>query len=427
MIRLSFAQWPICVPIGVMCLLFVETDGSAAEPPTLTLDAAIESAYRKDPRAAAQQARHRAATARYRETKLGYAPDVLFGAAYTDGFPGSGSNLRLRGMLGSPFFQHYAAGVDASWELSDLLRTYHSVAAARAQTEAESALQRATLRETALGVIDYFERVLTMQAQVALLKEEVLGRQAELAALRARVEAGVAPRTDLLQLAAARQELAADLESARAEEHCARAGLHALTGDARALSFMLAFTLPQDQARPESSKAVAEVQAARALRVQAAALQKQRNLEPVPRLTVGTSAGYANPPPGTAPGYYAGGVALSIPLSAILRERARRDAEAALAESRAAELDARVQALIIRAEELDSAITGLVAAYIAAAQSTHAAQHLLDALLARAAAGTVRQIEVEVVRSLLRRAQTRERGLKIRLDALRARRLYLRS
>jgi len=427
MIRKSFAPWPVCVMTGVACLLFVDTNGSSAEPTLLTLDAAIESAYRKDPRAAAQQARHYAAMARYRETKLGYAPDVLLGAAYTDGFPGSGSNLRLRGMLASPFFQHYAAGVDASWELSDLLRTYHSVAAARAQREAESALQSATLRETALGVIDYFERALSMQAQVALLQEEVLGRQAEVAALRARVEAGIVPRTELLQLVAARQELIADLENARAEEHSARAGLHALTGDARALSFVLAFTLPQEQAQPIASEAVAEVQAARALRVQSAALQKQRSLEAIPRLTVGASAGYANPPPGTAPGYYAAGVALSIPLSALLRERARRDEEAALVESRAAELDARVQALIIRAQELDSAITGLDAAHVAAAQSTRTAQDSLDALLARVAAGTVRQIEVEPVRSLLRRAQTRERTLKIRLDAFRARRHYLKA
>lgn len=420
----SYAQRAFYLTVGWACLLFV-SGGSRAEPPLLTLDAAIEIAYRKDPRAAAQQARQRVATARYHEMKLGYAPDVLIGVAYTDGFPGSGSNLRLRGMLGSPFFQHYAAGVDASWELSDLLRTYQSVAAARAQREAESALQRATLRETALGVIDYFERVLTVQAQVALLQEEVLVRQAEIAALRARVEAGIVPRTELLQLAAARQELEADLESARAEEHSTRAGLHALTSDARALSGVLTLTRSQDQAQPEAGEAIAEIQAARALRVQVTALQKQRSLEAIPRLTVGVSAGYANPPPGAAPGYYAAGVGLSIPLSTILRERAHREAEAALVESRAADLDARVQTLVIRAEELDSAIGGLGAARVAAAQSTLAAQDSLDALLARAAAGTVRQIEVEAVRSMLRRAQTRERTLQIRLDALRARRFYL--
>lgn len=214
-------------------------EGSSSEiaktSPSLGLLEALTLASRKDPRVAVTAARRRAAEARRDEAVVGYAPDVLVGAAYTNGFPGSGSDLQLRGMLGSPFFHQYVAGVDASWNLVELLRTPFAVRSAEAGVDAADATRATAEREVALAVIDLFERILSTGESRDVLAGEARARREQIGALRTRVEAGTVAREQLLQAEAGLSDVEAALAVATAEERSARTALRALIGNERAL------------------------------------------------------------------------------------------------------------------------------------------------------------------------------------------------
>lgn len=364
-------------------------------------------------------AKRRAAEARRDEALVGYAPDVLLGAAYTDGFPGSGSNLQLRGMLGSPFFRHYVAGVDASWNLVELLRTPYAVRAAEAGVDAADASRATAEREVALAVVDVFERILTSGDTREVLEAEAQSRREQMGALRTRVEAGMVAREQLLQGEAGLSDVEAELTTAAAEERSARIALRALIADDRALTATLRIEAPT------GGRELPEIGIARAWRRQAEELSMLRGMEWMPKVMVGGSAGYANPPPGSDPGYYAVGVGLALPLTGTFRERAQREAEAASAEARALEADATLEQLAVRTAEIDGSIAGLEAALPAAARSREAAEQALAAVRARAQAGAVPQVDVEAARAVPRRTEMRERMLRLRLDGLRARRAFL--
>lgn len=395
------------------------TSSSSTTMGTLGLREGIALATRRDPRVAVAQARRRVAEARREEALVGYAPDVLIGAAYTDGFAGSGSNLGLRGMLGSPFFRHYVAGVDASWNLVDLLRTPFAVRATEAGIDATSAEAATAHREVALAVIDLFERVLTAAEMRAVLDAELGARRQQVGALRARVEAGMVAGEQLLQAEAGLADVEAELATARADEHSARTALRALLGDDRALTAELRVEVP---AAPTE---LPEVRMARAWRRQAEGLGTLRHMDWIPRLTVGGSLGYANPLPGTDPGYYAVGAAVVFPLTGAFRDRSRRSAEIASAEVRASEADAVVEQLSVRVAEMDGAIAGLEAALPSAERSESVARAALDAVAVRADAGAVPFVDVETARAAVRRAEMRVRGLRLRIDGLRARRAFI--
>lgn len=387
--------------------------------PVFGLREAIALSVRRAPRVAVTAARRRAAEARRDETVVGYAPDVLLGAAYTAGFPGSGSNLQLRGMLGSPFFRHHVAGVDASWNLVELLRASHAVRAAEAGLDAATASRATAEREVALTVVDLFERILFSVETQDVLATEARARREQMGAVRARVEAGALAREQLLVAEAGLSDLEAELATAVAEERGARTALRALIADDRALTGSLRIEIPP------MGREQPEVRIARAWRRQAEELSKLRGMEWIPKVMVGGSAGYANPPPGAEPGYYAAGVSLALPLTGTLRERARRDVDIATARSLALEADAALEQISVATAEIDGSIAALEAALPAAERSREAAEQALGAATARARAGTLPQVDVEAARAVLRRGGMRERMLRLRLDGLRARRVFL--
>nr|MBA3950196.1 TolC family protein [Acidobacteriota bacterium] len=382
---------------------------------TLPLPEAIELAIRAYPGTAAARARRQSAEARVAEARLMGAPDVLVGAAYTDGFPGSGSHLGLRGMLGSPFVRHYVAGVDASWDLADLLRASPTRAAARAARDSETALEASARRDVALQIIALYERTLAAADAREILLAEGDARRDQRDAVKARVDAGLTAPEELTQADAALTDLDAELMGVQSDERAARAALRQWIADDRALTTTLVLV------SPGLFGETPELRASLALRRQAAALLKLRTLHAVPRVMLGASAGYANPPPGMAAGVYAVSAGIVLPVTGLFRDRARRTAEAASVEARAHELDAVTQQIAIRAAELDAAIDGLTAALPAAERATAAAAASLDAVAARATAGLIRHADVEVARAALRKAQLRESILRRQINGMRAR------
>ncbi|TAK30153.1 MAG: TolC family protein [Myxococcaceae bacterium] len=386
---------------------------------TLGLTEALRLAMRRDARFAVAAARTRAAEARRAEALVGYAPDVLVGVGYTAGFPGSGSNLQLRGMLGSPFFRNYVAGVDASWNLVDLLRTPHAVSAAEAAVDAAAAAHDTATREVALALVDLFERVLAAQERRALLGVEVGARRELLGALQARVAAGTLASDQALMAEAGVGDGEAERVLATAEERSARAALRALVGDDRALTASLVFDARGAEREPP------EVRVAQALRRQASEVRTLWGMEWLPRVTVAGSVGYANPAPGSDPGYYALGAAVALPITGVVRERSRRAAEVASLEARASEADATLEQLAIHVAEIDAAIAGLDASLPAVEQGRQLADTALAGVAARVASGVVAPIDLEAALATQRRAQGRERLLRVHLEGLRARRVYL--
>lgn len=390
----------------------------------LDLVEAIAIAVRRAPAVNATLAQQRAAAAQRTSATLGYAPDVIVGGAYTDGFPGSGSNLQLRGMLSSPFFRHYAAGVDASWNLVDLLRAPHAVKAADSRQAIADAQRAAAQRDVALMVVAFFERVLIAQGARALLVAEVDARRGQVSALRSRVEAGAVAGEQLLQAEAGLLDVEADLAGAGVDERSARSALRVLLGDARALTMELEMTV-SPAVSPHDVAPFPETRAAQAWRQNAEHVKALADLDWLPRVVVGASAGYANPPPGVDPGYYALGLGISLPLTGVLRDRARRAEIVADTEARAADQDAVAEALSLRVAEIDGAVAGLEALLPAAAASARAAQLALDATSTRVEAGVAAQVALETARALQRRAAMREHMLGIQLNGLRARRALL--
>jgi len=396
------------------------TREAPAEAAPLGLTEALGLALRRDARFAVVAARARAEEARRAEASLTAMPEVLLGAGLTAGFPGSGSNLQLRGMLGSPFFRTWVAGVDASWNVIDLLRAPRAAGAAEAAAEAVAAAGGVARREVALTLVDLFERALVARERSALLEVEVAARRALLAALRARIDAGALAADQALLAAAGLGDAEAERLAAIADERGARAALYALVGDTRARTAPLAFDLgTSDGPSPEE-------RTARALRRQAVEVRALRALDLAPRVTVAGSVGYANAAPGSDPGYYALGAAVALPLTGAIRDRARRDGEAAALEAQASQADATAQQLATRVAEIDASIEALEAALPAVEAGTRLADQAAEGLAARAAAGVVAPIDVEPARSVQRRARARERTLRVQLEGLRARRSLLR-
>jgi len=288
----------------------------------------------------------------------------------------------------------------------------------RAGVDAAQASTAVAEREVALTVIDLFECALTAVETQDVLAAEIQARRGEIAAVSTRVGAGTVAGEQLLQAEAGLSDVEAELATATADERSARAALRELAGDDRAVSAPLRLEVPT------GGQELPEIQLARAWRRQASELSTLRGMEWIPRLMFGGSTGYANPPPGSAPGTYGVGVAPAVPLTGAFRERARLAADVANAEARALETDATLEQLAIRTAEIDGSIAGLEAALPAAERSREAAAQALAAVLARAEAD-VPQVDVEPAEAILRRAEIRERTLRLHLDGLKARRAFL--
>jgi outer membrane protein TolC len=382
---------------------------------TLSLTEAVQRARGHAPQRRAAAALRVAAQARQREVLAGLLPSVNAAAVYTAGFPGSGGNLPVRGMINAPFISQWAAGIEGSWSVLEVLRAAPRLGALRQEELAARGEEQRADRDVALQIVDGFERALAAEAGLRILLADEAARQAHLSALSALAGRGVIPEVDVLQARAGLARIAAERARIAAERDVARAALVALTGEPRLAAAALVLDVPP--AGPPGPEAAI----ARARREQARRLRLLPRLELVPRLVLGGSAGYANPPAGQAPGLWAAGAAVHLPLLGILAERPRHEAAAALAEAQVHDAERLALEVEVEIRRLRARLAGLFAEADAAAITSQAARAALAAVEARARAGLAREVEVEASRAVAAQAAASEAVLQVRIQAAQAR------
>lgn len=378
---------------------------------------AIRYAWSNAPRVRAAAAVAAVSEAKRTELRAGYVPQVNAAADYTAGFSGSGSNLGLRGMMISPFVRHWAAGLEASWSVLEFVRVEPRVDVTYAEEAAAKADQARIERDVALMIVDVYERALVAEEALRTGDAEIAWRKAHVAALEALVGAGgAAPPTDLLQARASLAHAEADRAVAAADRDGLRAVLATLVGDERMATVTLVLDAPTMDGNPDP-----EGRAARAYREAATRLRDLSWREVLPRVIVGGSIGYANPPIGQDPGIWAVGVSLVVPLTAPIGADAREEGAARAYEAKAYDEEARKQELDTRRATLRATVKALDAALPAAEASTKAAREALAAIDVRAKGGLAREVEVETSRALVTKAEVDESTLRLRLAGTKAR------
>lgn len=178
------------------------------------LDAMAERVQVNNQNIAAAAAAVAQAQAAYRESRAGLFPSVgLSGGATRSGGEGANGSGGTR----------YQASVGASWEPDLWGRLRGSAGAASARAQASEA-DLASARLSALGQLagNYF-RLRDADIESALLRESVEGYQRVVQITQNRYDAGVAPRSDLLQaqtqLSNAQADLASVLQDRAQLEH----------------------------------------------------------------------------------------------------------------------------------------------------------------------------------------------------------------
>ncbi len=378
---------------------------------------AIRYAWSNAPTVRAAAALTAVSEARRAELRAGYLPVATAGGLYTKGFPGSGGNLGMRGMMNSPFVRTWAVGLEASWSALEFLRIGPRIDVTYAEEAAARAEQARIERDVALMMVDLYERTLAAEAALQIADADIAARRAHVAGLAALASAGGAvPESDVLQARATLARTEADRTLAAADREGLRGVLAVLVGDLRMTSVKLVLDAPAVDVSSDPDAA-----AARAHREAARRLRDVAWRDVLPRVVVSGSVGYANTPMGQDPGLWAAGVGVIIPLTSFFAEEARAEAAARAADARAFEADARAQELAIQRATLRAMRKALDAAIAATDATVAAAKAALAAVEARVKGGLARALELESARVVLVRAEVDAATLRIRSDAIKAR------
>ncbi len=382
---------------------------------------AIRFAWANAPRVRAALALVAVSAAKRDELRAGYFPQVNGAVLGTAGFSGSGSNLGVRGMMGSPFVNRWAAGLEGSWSALEFLRIEPRVDVTYAEEAAANADRERIERDVALMIVDVYEKTLEAETMLSVAHADIASRRMHVGALDALLNAGgVIPATDLLQGRAALARSEAARAGVVADLDGLRAVLSTLVGDPRMVAARLVLDAPKSDAKGDE-----DVVAARAQREAARRLRDLAWRDLLPRVVVGGSAGYAHTPTPQDPGLWAAGVAVMVPLTGTFSERARQQVAAFAADSRAHEADARAQEVEVRRATLRATLRALELALPSAEASTKAAHEAMSAVEARANAGLVREVEVGTALVAVAHATSTEGQIRIRVQATRARLAWL--
>ncbi|HQY65515.1 MAG TPA: TolC family protein, partial [Polyangiaceae bacterium] len=135
-------------PLAALWLVGALATG-AARAETLTIEDATRLAQERSPRRQEAQALVEGARAAVSVARSGYLPDANLAAVATAGFGGSTQQLGVRGIINSPYTQHFGAGIEAGWTVYDFGRTSSRVDAALARVDSATAWKGLTGRAAA--------------------------------------------------------------------------------------------------------------------------------------------------------------------------------------------------------------------------------------------------------------------------------------
>ncbi len=336
-------------PLAALWLVGALATG-AARAETLTIEDATRLAQERSPRRQEAQALVEGARAAVSVARSGYLPDANLAAVATAGFGGSTQQLGVRGIINSPYTQHFGAGIEAGWTVYDFGRTSSRVDAALARVDSATAWKGLTGRAAALDAARAFGAALMAEEDARATAAAVGFRSRGADASRTLARTGLRPEMDALLAGARAAEAKAALAIAEAEVGVARATLGAMLG--RPLSAATTLSAPEPRKSDVDHATVSAGAAPRdplhdvaaAEEARAAALDRAATAEHLPRLVVAGSAGYARRVAPDEPGYVAAGAGVVVPLFAFVGEAARAREAGASARGAAARASGRRRA-----------------------------------------------------------------------------------
>ncbi|MBI3073297.1 MAG: TolC family protein [Deltaproteobacteria bacterium] len=286
---------------------------------TITLEAAIARAQ-NHPKARAAAVRARAAAFDAKAQRGAYYPEVDVATTASAGFSGSSGGLGITGMNNSPARQYFGAAIELRQNIWDFGRTLGRVRAAVRSTERAEAESFVIRDDLALEVTRRYFEALAADAVVDAAKERIVATTQLYDQSVSLADSGMRPRAEVALAELDRAAARSLLVEAAAEAHAAKARLAALIGadvanpptpTPRAVLLAappsVAALLPKTANRPEIAAARTAIEEARARTAAARA-------EHLPRLVATGSLGYAHPPDGKDPGFWAVGIGLVWPL-----------------------------------------------------------------------------------------------------------------
>lgn len=187
-------------------------DALGADPATLTLAAAVESAVRNDPRLQQSLARWRAARAGCDEARLLPNPLLSVGVLFADALSDA------------------TVSVGITQEIAAWLQRPHRAAAADARLRAAAAESLVVALDVVAEVRGRYAALQSVEAQIPVLRErrEILSKLRDFERLK--VERGEGVRADVTTLDAERASISADLAEREAEAREGRIVLARLAG-----------------------------------------------------------------------------------------------------------------------------------------------------------------------------------------------------
>ncbi|TMJ15276.1 MAG: TolC family protein [Bacillati bacterium ANGP1] len=384
----------------------------AASPAALALDHALQQALGQNPQVLAARASVIAAQQNLAVARTGLAPTISANGTGTYGT--SSSTSSTLGGLTAPLTTITGTGsvsLGASLPLYDGGRTEANVQAAEAALASAQAALRQTEQDTALGVATAFFNVLQAERLATVREALLLQAQAQLELSQARVRAGVAAQSDVIQARAQVAQAQVDLLAARSQVGTSKASLQGSIGvDAAEPVEVQEPPVPPGTvtASAEAAMQTAETTRPEVAKAQAAVSSEQAALDLArvaagPQVTVGVGTTYTplstSPVLNNATSY---GVSATVSLPLYDSGKGRAEIGAAQAALQGAQAQLRGERLAVRQDAYQAYLSAVQAA--ANIQATQAAKAAADEAL-RVAEGRYRAGVGTIVELITARAQ----------------------
>jgi outer membrane protein len=294
---------------------------SAQSDNRLTLESALKTALRQNPAVTAAQRHIEEATARVRQVRAGYFPQLGFNGIAKVGLSGATNELGLIGLPNSPFYRNFADSLNVSQRAYDAGRTKHRARLERFRLNAAGADLEAVEALVILRTNQAFYGLLRARRLREVAAEIVCSRELTVRQARAFYEGKIRSRVDLDLSRASLSQAQLELIESENAVMIAAAELGRALGSSQETDYILEtpdMTPSQFEAPPHlvelADKARPELRPLRAQRDAASESARLARSRRKPFLSFAFSGGYARFTETLARRLLAGGVGLSLPI-----------------------------------------------------------------------------------------------------------------